>query len=184
MIFLTFDTQEECDKFICLYEKYHKTVYYTILRFIKDKILAEDILNDIYIRIGENLSKVDLNDPKKCQNFIITISRNYCISYLRKASRINEEFIEDSDVMSDSKGDILTEIIEKELFDRIMKEVHQLDDKYKSVMELKYINGFEDDEIAKFLGLKKKTVQMRLYRAKIMLREKLGVNNNGQSNGR
>ena len=174
MIILTFDTPEECDKFIYLYEKYYKVVYYTILRFINDKILAEDILNDIYIRIGENLSKVDMNDPKRCQNFIITISRNYCISYLRKKSKINEEFIEDSNVISGSKNDVLTEIIEKELFDRIMDEVHKLDDKYKAVMELKYINGFEDDEIAKFLCLKKKTVQMRLYRAKIMLRKKLG----------
>lgn len=174
MIILTFDTQEECDKFTYLYEKYYKIVYYTILRFINDRILAEDLLNDIYIRIGENLSKVDMNDPKRCQNFIITISRNYCISYLRKKNKMNEEFLEDSDFMSNSKEDVLTEIIEKELFDRIMTEVRKLDDNYKSVMELKYINGFQDDEIAKFLGIKKKTVHMRLYRAKIMLREKLG----------
>lgn len=36
------------------------------------------------------------------------------------------------------------------------------------------MNEFTDDEIATFLKIKKKTVQMRLYRAKIMLRKRLG----------
>lgn len=174
MIMLTFDTKEECDKFTYLYEKYYKMVYYTILRYISDRIQAEDLLNDIYILIGENLDKVDMNDLKKCQNFIITIARNYCVSYLRKKNKINEEFIEDYHFLKESKDDVLTEIIKKELFDHILNEVHNLDDKYKMVMELKYINGFQDNEIAKILGIRKKTVQMRLYRAKIMLREKLG----------
>lgn len=174
MIIFVFDTKEECDKFTYLYEKYYKMVFYTILRFIDDRFLAEDLLNDVYILIGKNLAKVDFDDTKRCRNFIITVTRNYCKSYLRKQSKINEEFIEDSDILKGNKNDVLKDILDKEQREKLMDEVEQLEDKYKMVLELKYINGFHDDEIADILSINKKNVQMRLYRAKIMLREKMG----------
>lgn len=174
MIIFVFDTKEECDKFTYLYEKYYKMVFYTILRFIDDRFLAEDLLNDVYILIGKNLAKVDFDDTKRCRNFIITVTRNYCKSYLRKQSKINEEFIEDSDILKGNKNDVLKDILDKEQREKLMDEVEQLEDKYKMVLELKYINGFHDDEIANILSINKKNVQMRLYRAKIMLREKMG----------
>lgn len=174
MIIFVFDTKEECDKFTYLYEKYYKMVFYTILRFIDDRFLAEDLLNDVYILIGKNLAKVDLDDTKRCRNFIITVTRNYCKSYLRKQNKINEEFIEDSDILKCNKNDVLKDILDKEQREQLMDEVEQLEDKYKMVLELKYINGFRDDEIADILSINKKNVQMRLYRAKIMLKEKMG----------
>lgn len=174
MIIFVFDTKEECDKFTYLYEKYYKMVFYTILRFIDDRFLAEDLLNDVYILIGKNLAKVDFDDTKRCRNFIITVTRNYCKSYLRKQSKINEEFIEDSDILKGNKNDVLKDILDKEQREKLMDEVEQLEDKYKMVLELKYINGFHDDEIADILSINKKNVQMRLYRAKIMLRKKMG----------
>ena len=173
MIIFVFDSKEECDKFTYLYEKYYKMVFYTILRFIDDRFLAEDLLNDVYILIGKNLAKVDFDDTKRCRNFIITVTRNYCKSYLRKQSKINEEFIEDSDILKGNKNDVLKDILDKEQRAQLMDEIGQLEDKYKMVLELKYINGFHDDEIADMLSINKKNVQMRLYRAKIMLREKM-----------
>ena len=40
-------------------------------------------------------------------------------------------------------------------------------------MELKYVNGFSNQEIADILKIKKKTVDMRLYRAKKLLLKKM-----------
>ena len=65
-------------------------------------------------------------------------------------------------------------IVNKEQIELLAKEIDQLDDIYKSVLELKYVNEFTDDEIAAFLKIKKKTVEMRLYRAKKILRMRLG----------
>lgn len=56
-------------------------------------------------------------------------------------------------------------LITKDRNNRLIEEVNKLDDIYKSVLELKYINEFSNDEIALFLKIKKKTVEMRLYRA-------------------
>lgn len=176
MLILVFDTKEECDKFTYLYEKYYKMVFYTILKFIDDQFMAEDLLHEVYILIGKNLAKVDLDDTKRCRNFVITVTRNYCKSYLRKQKKINEEFMEDSDVLKGSKHDVLKDILDQEQREQLMDEVDRLEDKYKMVLELKYINGFHDNEIAELLSINKKNVQMRLYRAKRMLRERVGRN--------
>lgn len=174
MILLVFDTKEECDKFTILYEKYRKIVLYTISIYEKDKFQAEDLLQDIYIIIGKNLQKIDMSDEQRSRNYVITIARNYCRSYLRRKSRIEEDSFEDIETVETEQNDILEDIINREYFDYLVEEINKLEEHYKEVLELKYIVELSDDEIADFLHIKKKTVQMRLYRAKILLRNKKG----------
>ena len=69
--------------------------------------------------------------------------------------------------------DILDSLIIKEQLHKLEEEINKLDDVYKSVLELKYIAGFSNDEIASVLKIKKKTVEMRLYRANLLLRKNL-----------
>lgn len=180
MIFLTFDTQDECDKFIDLFENYKKTIYYTIKRFISDEHTIEDISQEIYIIIAKHLDDIDMNQTKRTRNYIITITRNYCKNFLRNNSKYTEAPL--SDVVYDfsAKDEILSNVVLQEQVDHLIREIKNLDEKYKCVLELKYINEFTDTEIAEFLNISKKNVQMRLYRAKIMLRKKLGEYSNEQ----
>lgn len=173
MLVFVFDTQDECDKFIRLYELYGKTVYYTISRFVQDPYLIEDLSQDIYLKIAEHLNAVDLDDYIKSRNYIITIARNYCKNHLRNTSKILETPLDSADYLPDDQEEILDQMIQKEEVHRLTQMVHQLDDIYKSVLELKFVNGFSNDEIASFLKLKKKTVEMRIYRANQILRKKM-----------
>lgn len=173
ILFLTFDTPEDTDKFLLLYEKYRKIIYYTLTRFKFDEYTKEDLSHDIYIKLASHLDDIDISDSKKTQNYIITVSRNYSLNYLRSKSRKPESFLEDIPVLLTASEDILEHLINKEQVHWLAKEINKLDDIYKSVLELKYVNNFSNDEIASFLNLKKKTVEMRLYRANLILREKL-----------
>ncbi|MDO5405771.1 MAG: sigma-70 family RNA polymerase sigma factor [Eubacteriales bacterium] len=173
MLVFVFDTQDECDKFIRLYELYGKTVYYTISRFVQDPYLIEDLSQDIYLKIAEHLDAVDLDDYIKSRNYIITIARNYCKNHLRNTSKILETPLDSADCLPDDQEEILDQMIQKEEVHRLTQMVHELDDIYKSVLELKFVNGFSNDEIASFLKLKKKTVEMRIYRANQILRKKM-----------
>lgn len=53
MILFVFDTEEERDKFIYIYDKYKKTAIYTIKLFISDNYIVEDLLQDIFIIIAK-----------------------------------------------------------------------------------------------------------------------------------
>lgn len=173
MILFVFDTREECDKFTILYEKYRKIVLYTISLFVKDKFTAEDLLQEIYMRIGKNLQKIDLSDEKRSRNYIITIARNHCRSYLARQNKTEEEPIEDIDEADSLQDDVLDNLIHQECFNHLVTAIEKLEEHYKSVLELKYIMGLSDGEIADFLQIQKKTVQMRLYRAKNKLRKEV-----------
>lgn len=130
----------------------------------------EDFLQDIYMIIGENLSKIDEAEEKKTQNYLITITRNYVISHWRKnKNRREEEFLDETDY-STTKNDPLHIIINEEYYAIIRKALDKLDEKYRSVLELKYVNNLNDETISKILNIKKKNVQMRVYRAKQLMR--------------
>lgn len=174
MLILVFDTEEEINKFVALYETYGKTIYYTLKRFQVDEYTIEDLSQDIYIKLADHLNQIDMNDFKKTQNHIITVTRNYCISYLRQCNRKQEDLFDDISMLKKDEENMEDYIVNKEQIEWLANEVDQLDDIYKSVLELKYVNEFTDDEIAAFLKIKKKTVEMRLYRAKKMLRIRLG----------
>lgn len=173
MIFFVFDTQADCDKFVTLYEKYKKIVYFTIKRFISDEHLIEDISQEIYIIIGNHLDKINMKDHKRTQNYIITITRNYCKNYLRSQNKSREDSFDEILDLHTESDPILDYIINKEKMQQLILEINNLADIYKVVLELKYITEFSDSEIAECLKINKKTVQMRLYRAKIILRERL-----------
>ncbi len=174
MIILVFDTEEEKNKFVALYETYGKTIYYTLKRFQIDEYTIEDLSQDIYIKLAGHLDDIDMTDSNRTRNYVITVTRNYCVSFLRKDRRRQDDLSENVSTIKSDEEDIEEYVVNHEQITWLANEINQLDDIYKSVLELKYVNEFTDDEIATFLKIKKKTVEMRLYRAKKILRKRLG----------
>lgn len=129
---------------------------------------------DTLVKLANALDiSVDILFGKELKNYIITITRNYCKNYLRNTNRHPEDFLDEIPEPQTDEDGILDYLITKDRNNRLIEEVNKLDDIYKSVLELKYINEFSNDEIASFMKIKKKTVEMRLYRANLILRERL-----------
>ena len=128
---------------------------------------------DIFIRLAYHLDKIDLNNYKKSQNYIITATRNYCINYLRDKSKIQEESFEAHLNLSSPSDEIVDNMIRSEDLSYLEKAIGELNEIYRSVLELRYVNEFSNEEIAAFLNLQKRTVETRLYRANLLLKDKL-----------
>ena len=175
IIFLTFDTKEECDKFIYLYSHYLNTVYYTVTRFVSEPYTIEDLSQDVFLALSKHLDKCDLSNPTQTRNYIITIARNRCKNYLRDSKKLDVDSLDDlHDKNQDAADiDILKIMLKKDTKKKLIEEIRKLNDIYKEVLELKYIEQFSNQEIADFLHIEKKTVEMRLYRANNILRERL-----------
>ena len=78
IILFVFDTKEDTDKFLYIYNHYLKYIYYTVRRYTNDSFTVEDLSQDVLIKIAENLSHFDMNDPQKMRNYVITIAQNHC----------------------------------------------------------------------------------------------------------
>ena len=65
---------KERDKFTVLYETYGKIIYFTIKRFHFDEYTIEDLSQEIYMILVSHLDDIDLDDPVRTRNYIITVT--------------------------------------------------------------------------------------------------------------
>lgn len=90
ILFLTFDTPEDVDKFLLLYEKYRKTIYYTLTKFEFDEYTKEDLSHDIYIKLADHLDDIDIKDFKKHKITLLQLPAiTVSIIYAIKAENLN-----------------------------------------------------------------------------------------------
>lgn len=173
MLILTFDTDEEKNMFLYLYDNYKHYVLYTIRRYVKDIFTEEDLFQDILIILAKNINKIDFQDKRRTTNFVITVSKNYTLNYIKKQERQAEDLTEDIGQLRNTQALPLDYMLKQEEYQELYKELEKLDEKYQAVLELKYFADLNDDSISEILGITKKNVQTRLYRAKLKMKSGL-----------
>ena len=85
------DTQEERDKFERLFHQYERCLKYTAQNILFDEHLAEDAVQETFIRIISCLDKIDESDEHKTIAFLITVIKNISYDMKRKRNKTHEE---------------------------------------------------------------------------------------------
>lgn len=176
MLFLLFDTHEEKILAERLYNNYSKFMFKTAYTILDDKSLAEDAVQQAFIKIIKNLSKIDENNVKKTKNFIGLITKNTAIDIYNKVQ--NEPIALDDNYTSDMKYDISCIIIDRETIDRLKIHIKALKPIYQTPLFLYAEQGLSVNEIAEILDIKPKTVQKRIERARAQLINALNKEDN------
>ena len=136
---------------------------------------AEDILQGVFIKAYRNLNNFDTS--LKFSSWIYRIAHNEAVSYLRKRSArpktINPEASEILVGLIKTDFDIQEAIDKKKLEERIRETIQKLDQKYRDVLILKYIEGKDYREISDILKRPQGTVATLLRRAKERLRDEI-----------
>ncbi len=153
-------------------------------RFVRRKAAlskedTEDLLQDIFIKIYLNLNAFDRN--LKFSSWGYRIAHNETISWYRKKSirpQINFEDYEEENFINNIKNDSLEDdFIEKfakvELKEKVKLALDKLDEKYKNILILKYLEEKEYTEIGDILEIPIGTVSTLIYRAKKELKKYL-----------
>lgn len=167
------ETEEDKSKFVLLYEKYRKLMYYVANQILKDEYLSEDAVHQTFIKIIENLDNISEIDCHKTKSYIVTMVRNHSINLYNQ--RKNHPM-----VSLDTEMDIESnEIFEIQEEDAIVKAVANLPQIYNAVLTLKYVQEFSNTEIAEALDISESTVRKRLERAKSKVQESLEKEENG-----
>lgn len=71
-----------------LYSRYNRLVFGSCLKYLKDRGLAEDAVNDIFVQIGK---KLKTHNVEYFKSWLYTVTRNHCIEILRKENRHREK---------------------------------------------------------------------------------------------
>ena len=143
---------------------------------LKNKMDADDVTQEVLIRIWKNLEKFNVLAAK---TWIMKTTHNLCIDYLRrrKVSLARELFIDD-DSDTDSRIESLTDdplikVHIKMLTDKIKDEIKKLPENLKSVFILYELQGLKYREISKALDIPLNSVKVYLLRARKKLQKEL-----------
>jgi len=146
-----------------LYEHYGDTLYGVALKVVRDEELAQDVVQESFIKIWK---KADTYDPSKAKLFtwLFRITRNTAIDKLRSLGTKSDREIQMdvSDVYN-----VGVEGHQPELMD-MRKHLSKIDPKYREVLEALFFEGMTQQEASEELDIPLGTIKSRL---KIGLRE-------------
>ncbi len=166
--------------FEVLLKKYHKSVYYMLLKMINNADDAEDLTQEAFAKAFNSIHKFDFKYA--FSTWLFRIATNNCIDFIRK-KRIQTVSIDTS--YSDDDGNNMTFdikdpslspdgiMLKKQRKEYLRKAINNLPNKYKKLVELRYFKEFSYDEVARELELPLGTVKAQLFRARELLSQEL-----------
>lgn len=147
--------------FYNLYERYCRRLHGFVLRYIKQREDAEEIVQEVFVKIWESRNKIDVYSS--FESFLFTIAYNTTISLLRK--RTNEaKYLEHLKSLQqpENSPDLIDEIHYNELNNRVQTLLNELTPRQKEIFQLSREDGLTHDEIAKKLDISVNTVKKHM----------------------
>lgn len=161
-----------------LVDIYKNRIFALSYKFTNDYNEAQDLSQEIFIKIFNNISKFRFEASPS--TWIYKIATNICIDYNRKRKRQNLKLNQELDYGDSIEGNLNSVdnspeniIISDEKQREVHKVIYNLPDIYKTVVIMYHFNELSYKEISKALDISEKTVETRLYRARRMLKGKL-----------
>ncbi|MGC4101826.1 RNA polymerase sigma factor [Ferruginibacter sp.] len=152
-----------------LYHNYKGALLTVIKQLIDDEETASDVLQEVFVTAWKNINKYDAAKGRLF-TWLYNVTRNCAINTTRskayKSQQKNDSLSNYVNYTDNLPGQELN--INKI---GLRKQVQQLREDYKNVLELSYFNGYTHEEIAKILGIPEGTVKTRLRNALIELRK-------------
>lgn len=157
------DMNNKQTRYEALVKALHADVYRYAVWLIKDKSIAEDVVQETFLRAWKSLDS--LKDEGAAKAWLITILRR------ENARRFERKQFDTVDIDDVSVEDPVAHSEENIHQSEIRKAISSLSEEYREPLTLQIIMGFSGDEIAEQLGLNKNTVMTRLFRARNQLKE-------------
>jgi RNA polymerase sigma-70 factor (ECF subfamily) len=163
------------DAFKVLFEKYGGRLYQFSLKYLREKEDAEDLLNEVFMKIWEN--KRSLKTNTSFQSYLFTIAYNNIRQRFLKKSR-EEKYIQifaEENLVDSSIGEDQLDYMQ--IVQKINKVIDLLPARRKEIFNLSYKEEFKNSEIADKLGLSEQFVKNQLSVARKYIINKIKEDN-------
>jgi len=158
-----------------LYDRYGRMAYSLVLRVVRDKTIAEDLVQETFLRVW---NRVHSMDPEKGNigPWLLAIARNRAIDYLRSSAGRERNAVELDEIYHSSLyREMEAEILFSDRARRVKAAMAKLAPNYRTVMELAYFEGLSQSEMSARMGQPLGTIKTWVRTALQSLREELGV---------
>lgn len=149
-----------------LFQSYRGILFNLCIKYCKNRKDAEDVLQDSFIEIFQNINKY--NAKGSFEGWLKRITINKAIDKYHKTknrpSLINEKITEEV---------YIEENLDNCSLDFLLKIIQELPNKYRLVFNLYELDNYSHKEIARLLKISVGTSKSNLHRAKLILKEKI-----------
>ncbi|MDX8044832.1 RNA polymerase sigma factor [Gracilibacillus sp. S3-1-1] len=160
------------DIFSSLVTKYQSMMHCTALKLVKDRQIAEDIVQESWIKVMKQ--HIDIESIEKMGAWLRTITSRTAIDFLRKENRHHMGLLEKPELMEEhalcSCSEVDDQINWQSTLDELEECVNQ-SEKLHVVFQLKFKMGFDDEQIAKTLEITPSAVKTRIFRTRQLLKK-------------
>ena len=160
-----------------LIDRHKSRIFTTIYLIVKDRYIAEDILQDVFIKTINILKQKKYNEQGKFLPWILRIAHNQAIDHFRKEKRNPKITLADgSDIfncLKFSEDHTTSENLSKHSKKYLKKIIEDLPDKQKQVLIMRHYMDMSFQEIAEATNVSINTALGRMRYALIALRKKI-----------
>jgi RNA polymerase sigma-70 factor (ECF subfamily) len=163
--------------FDLLVDRYQSKIYTTIVLIVKDQKVAEDLLQDVFVKVVKTLQSDKYNEEGKFQPWVMRIAHNLAIDYFRKAKRYPTIVMEDGsnllNSLSFAEESVEDRQIREENIELVKRLIQELPEAQKEVLIMRHYLDMSFQEIADQTGVSINTALGRMRYALIHLRKKM-----------
>lgn len=157
-------------------KRYSNKVYNLAYHLTRDSAAAEEIMQDVFLTVIAKIGT--LTNEEYFSTWLYRVTTNAAYGFLRKEKKFSEQTpVENIDLevrpnydWSDLPDDVLLSEESKEV---LRKSIDALPEAMRTVVIMKDMEGFKNEEIAEALGMSVPAVKSRLHRGRLILRDLL-----------
>ncbi len=158
-----------------LYDRYGRLVYSLILRIVRDTGIAEDLVQETFLRVWNRAQALD-SHKGSIGPWLLAVARNRAIDYLRSAGGRERNAVEFEETDHPALyTDMEPDIIASDRARQIKTAMERLSPNQRQVIELAYFEGLSQTEMAERMGQPLGTVKTWVRAALKNLRDELGT---------
>ncbi|CAL1516832.1 RNA polymerase sigma-70 factor [Chitinophaga sp. MM2321] len=156
-------SQGDENAFAKLFEHYRDKIYSIALKLTRSNTLAEEIVEDVFLKIW--LKRSSLGEIQNFRAYLFTITRNDVYKILKQISKNYKIALLTDNNPSLAHNDTEDYIMEKEYSSLLQRAIDRLPKQQKQVYQLMKEQGLKREEAADFLHLQPETVKFHLAQA-------------------
>ncbi|QQK08959.1 RNA polymerase sigma factor [Miniphocaeibacter halophilus] len=152
-----------------VYKQYKNLMFSVSFYILKDKMLAEDAVQQAFIKIIEIFNKIEFENCNKTRNLFVLICKNISINMYN--SRKNKAAINLEESIFNNLKDPKSQLDYDNIENEVEGAIKSLPSIYSDVIYCKYVLGYSNSEISKLLNISVGNVRQRISRGKEKLRK-------------
>lgn len=146
-----------------IYERYHKQLYIVAYKYLKDKDMSKDAIQQIFLKLWE--LRMLFNIQINLRNYLFTMLKNYLLNEIRNNYTALEKNYELAQQTTEYEDEILSKLEKKELTTQLYQAIDKLPEQKKIICLYKLTDGLSNQEIAEKMQISIPTVKTHYSQA-------------------